>query len=186
MYDETEPTPFSEPDTENATKFNFNDVPEDQHESLLGESPWEIRQKWRRFHGYNNGMWNGEWANKSPLFQQDNDRIFDAFAGQLELTPHQKERGKMLFKSIDYETYGSYYRVVDIAFYVCVLIANEDFGGEGRIYQPGKKHYNHPIGEDHVGDPQEPFIDLVKKTDLDVPEKKITKGLGKFKHVVGL
>lgn len=186
MFDETEPTPFSEANTENATKFHFNDVTEDQHESLLNESPWELREKWRRFHGYNNGLWNGAWADKKKLYAQDNDRIFEALAGQIGLTYNQKERGQTLFRSIHFPTYSPYYRVVDIAFYICVLVANEEYAGEGRIYQPGKKHYNFPIGEDHVGDPHEPFEDLVEKIDLDVPAGKVMKGLEKFRHVVGL
>jgi hypothetical protein len=186
MYDETEVIPFSEPETENATKFHFNEIPESQHAKLLDESPWELRDKWRRFHGYNNGLWNGAWANKELLYQQDNEGIFQAFAGQIGLTRDQKERGLRLFHSIHYKTYSPYYRVVDIAFYVCVLVANEEYAGEGRIYQPGKKHYSHPIGEDHVGDPHEPFLALVEKVDLDVPSGKIMKGLEKFRHVVGL
>ena len=186
MYDESQLTPYSEPQTNNSTKFHSNEAVAQQSSEVLEESSWELREKWKRFHGYNNGLWNGKWADKKKLFAQDNDRIFDSIAGQIGLTRYQKDRGRSLFQDIHHSSHGSYYRVVDIAFYVCVLVANEEYAGKGRIYHPGKKNYSHPVGIDHVGDPHESIADLVEKIDLDIPDGKIVKGLEKFRRLIDL
>lgn len=184
MYDETQGEPFSEANTDNKTKFHFNEAIAEQHEAYLGDAPWELRDQWRRFHGYQNGIWNWGWADKDKLYKQDNDRIFEAIAGQIGLTRTQKDRARNLFRDIHFPTYSPYYRVVDIAFYVCVLVADEDYRGEGWVYYPTKQEYNQPRGDDHAKDAHEAFVEIAEGLDLDNPRGKIEKGLPKFKHVI--
>lgn len=184
MYDEYQREPFSEPNTENKTKFHFNDAIAEQHKEYLGDAPWELRDQWRRFHGYQNGIWNWKWADQGKLFKQDNDRILGAIAGQIGLTRIQKDQAQRLFEKIHFPTYSPYYRVVDIAFYVCVLVADEDYRGNGRIYYPTKRKYDQPRGDDHVADAHEAFVEMVEYLNLDSPKGKIEKGLPKFKHIV--
>jgi hypothetical protein len=186
MYDELEPEPFSEQNTDNATKFHSLDIDEKQYRQLVGKDEWEVRKQWLRFHGYNQGTWNGAWANKEKLYQIDNDAVFDAIAGQIELSRYQRQRGKILFRRIDFPKYSPYYTVTDIAFYVCVLVANEDYRGKGRIYHPNKKHYKHKIGIDSVGNPQDVFIGIATQLNLDIPENKINAGLEKFRKIIGV
>lgn len=186
MYDERKPTPFSEANTENATKFHVKEAVDEQQDRLENETYHELRKRWQRFKGYQDGLRSWKWANKPKLFQQDNDAIFEAIAGQLDLTPWQKERGRYLFRTVHFPTYSPYYTVVDIAFYVCVLVANGDYRGDGWIYYPTKKDYNQPRGIDHVRDAHEGFIELADNLDLDTPEGKIENGLPKFEGVLGL
>lgn len=184
MYDEAQGEPFSEANTENKTKFHFNDAVSEQLEFYLDEAPWELRDQWRRFHGYQNGIWNWDWADKAKLYPQDNDQMFGAIAGQIGLTRFQKERAREIFRQIHFPTYSPYYRVMDIAFYVCVLVANEDYRGDGWVYYPSKKDYNHPRGDEHVRDGHEAFVEMADVLDLDSPTGKIQKGLHKFEPIV--
>lgn len=183
MYDEMQGEPFSEANTENKTKFHFNDAIAEQYDDYLGDAPWELPAQWRRFHGYQNGIWNWNWADKKKLYRQDNDQMFDAIAGQIGLTRFQKERARDIFRQIHYSTYGSYYRVLDIAFYVCVFVANEDYSGDGWVYFPTKTNYNHQRGDDHVRDGHEAFSEVADALGLDIPEGKIQQGLQKFEPI---
>lgn len=184
MYDEAKGRPFSEASTENHTKFHFEDAMVEVGDTFINDLPWERREQWRRFHGYQNGIWNWGWADKSILFPQDNDAIFDAIAGQIGITRTQKECGRDLFREIHFPTHSPYYTVIDIAFYICVLVCNEDYRGKGWVFSPDKKNYHQPTGDDHVRDAQIAFIELAEKLDLDNPEGKLKKGLHRFDSVI--
>ena len=124
MYDEEKEEPIISPDTENATHFHAIEAPPSE------------RQKFTRFHGYNTGLYNGEWANETALRRVDNLALFDAVSSQLELTTYQKRTGRMLFDSLNLKHLG--YRAVLVAFAVCAHVCRDD----GRVYHPNRAAEN--------------------------------------------
>ncbi len=143
MFDENEEEPIISPDTENATHFH------------AVEAPPEQRKKYSRFHGYNTGLYNGEWANKAELRRVDNLGLYDAISSQLEMTNYQKQVGRGLFDSLNLKLLG--YRASLVAFCVCAYVCRQD----GRIY--------HPKRSDRNNDTE--FLRLAEQ--LDVKETKI-------------
>lgn len=127
MYDENEEEPIVSPDTENATHFHAVEAPPDK------------RKKYKRFHGYNTGLYNGEWANKTELRRLDNLGVYDAISSQLELTNYQKRRGRRLFDSLNLKLLG--YKASIVAFCVCAYVCRED----GRMYHPKRSERNNDI-----------------------------------------
>ncbi|MFC6717927.1 hypothetical protein ACFQGT_09830 [Natrialbaceae archaeon GCM10025810] len=123
-FDESEEEPIISPDTENATHFHSVEAPE------------KHRKKFRRLHGYNTGVYNGQWADKAELRRLDNLAVFDAVSSQLELTPFQKRRGRLLFDSLDLRRIG--YRASLVAVCVAAYVCRED----GRMYHPYRKSEN--------------------------------------------
>ena len=182
MYQEIKGEPFSEANTENKTKFHFNDAISEQQESYLGDAPWELRNQWRRFHGYQTGIWNWGWADKTKLFKQDKDNLIGAIVGQLGLTDRQKRAVRDICRQLRFENYSPFYDSIHIIFCICVLVANVDYQGKGWIYYPTKGDYDQPRGKAHVEDGHKVFVKVYK--DLSLNFKVIEKGLPKFKYIV--
>lgn len=173
-FDENTPKPTTIADTDNATKFNAKDL-----EKQINGVPLNIIKKWKRFRGYNTGIYNGYWADQKKLRQMDNDYLFDAIAGYIELSPYQKRRAKMIFRGLPYSRWSPYYDVKTIAFIVCLLVANEDYRGDGMIYYP-TKNYDHLDKLKHnLNYPHEPFEDMASR--LDITSRKLEKGIPKFR-----
>ncbi len=124
MYDESEEEPIVTPDTVNATHFH------------AAEAPPGERKKYARLHGYNTGVYNGEWANKTELRRLDNLALFDAISSQLDLTNYQKRRGRGLFDSFNLNHFG--HRAELVAFCICAYVCRKD----GRIYHPKRAERN--------------------------------------------
>lgn len=122
MFDENEQEPIVSPDTDNATHFHYN------------EAPLEQQAKFKRFHGYNSGIYNGSWADETKIRRLDNLNLFDAIADSLELTTYQHGHGRELFDELPLKQLG--YRAEIVAFCVCVLVARED----GRYYHPQRSN----------------------------------------------
>lgn len=117
-FDENEPEPTITSDGENATKFH----PE--------EAPVEQRDHYKLLAGYNSGIYNREWADQKKIRRIDNLHIYDAIAGQLELTDWQKNYGRDLLKELNVRRIG--YSIEYVAFTVCALTVRRD----RRIYYP--------------------------------------------------
>lgn len=124
MFDEEKEEPTVTPDTENATHFHAIEAPPDQ------------RKKFKRFHGYNSGVYNGEWQDNAALRRLDNLALYDAVAGQLELTDFQKRTGKELFDGFNQAHLG--YTTTLVAFSTCAYVCRKD----GRIYHPERSDEN--------------------------------------------
>lgn len=109
--------------TENATRIDAGDATTEKQ-----------RSKFSKFSKYNRGIWNGpRRENKEVTRRQDNLAIFDALAGQLDLTSYQKKEGRRTLDSLNLQKIG---RSVDlIAFSICVLVANDDVP-DGYRYWP--------------------------------------------------
>ncbi|ELY49864.1 hypothetical protein [Natronorubrum bangense] len=123
-YDEQSDEPIISPDTENATHFHTS------------EAPPELHAKFKRFHGYNTGVYNGHWADNKELRRLDNLALYDAISSQLELTNHQKRTGRQLFDALDLKDIGG--GAALISFCVCALVCRDD----GRIYHPYRNDRN--------------------------------------------
>ncbi|WP_254768036.1 hypothetical protein [Salinilacihabitans rarus] len=179
-YDETEAVPLSEPATENATKFHIQDVPAAQRRRLY-KGAINLEERWRRFYGHNTGLWNGNWGDNKRLRQKDNREMFDAIAGYLELSRHQRDRALYLLHGIHFPTYSPYYTVRDIIIIVCILVASVDYRGEGMIYYPTRK-YPSDSTEDDLLEPQDPFRNLIES--LGVEKRVLEKGIPKFRNIL--
>lgn len=124
MFDEEEEEPIITPDTDNATHFHAIEAPAHQ------------REKFTRFHGYNTGVYNGEWHDNEEIRRLDNLALFDSISGQLELTNYQKRHGRQLFDSLNLNDFG--YSAATIAFCVCAYVCRQD----GRMYHPKRSDHN--------------------------------------------
>lgn len=119
--------------TENATNINPNDASTDKQ-----------RRKYSRLSKYNRGTWNGpKRENKEVTLQQDNLAIFDALAGQVDLTSYQKTKGRRILTQLDLRKIGKSVNL--IAFSVCILVANDDVH-EGHRYWPTAKDTDDDFG----------------------------------------
>lgn len=118
MYDENEQEPIVSPDTDNATHFHYT------------EAPIEHQAKFKRFHGYNSGIYNGSWADETKIRRLDNLNLFDAIANWLDLTRYQHRHGRELFDELPLKQLG--YRAEIVAFCVCIVVARAD----DRYYHP--------------------------------------------------
>lgn len=113
-------------DTNNATEIHPEDAPPHK------------QAQFRRFRAYNMGTWNGpKRENKSLKRNQDNLHRYDALASSLDLTPHQKARGRSVLADLDIRAIGI--GVDPIIFAICVLVANADVDG-GHRYWPRSDH----------------------------------------------
>lgn len=141
MYDESEPAPLTEPDTDNHTKFHPDDADHEQPKRLDGTATFE--QHYTRLASHNTGVYNGKWADKAKLRNQDNLAVFDAVAGQLELTPYQKETGRAEFDRLNLRKLSSPSGIDTslVAIMVAAVVARRD----GRQY--------HPLSSDTANDP---------------------------------
>jgi len=128
-YDEDEPEPITEPDTENSTHFHAKDADNFQREDGTESNT----EKLQRLSKLNTGMWNGKWENKKELHRQDNLHRLDAIANYIELTDYQHRRSRKLFDEFPLGTFG--YENDIVAFSICVLVARED----GRKFDPAEK-----------------------------------------------
>lgn len=108
-------------ETENATNIYPSDASyEDQPDKYRNYG----KPKYERLSLYNRG-WNGpNRENKQVTHRQDNIAVFDALAGQLELTSYQKQRGKATLDDLDLRRIGRSIHLVALC--VCILVANDD------------------------------------------------------------
>ncbi|AGM10942.1 hypothetical protein M193_gp103 [Halorubrum tailed phage 7] len=156
---EKQPPSVLTSDTENATTIQPSEAPPSQ------------REKYKRLRAYNTGLWNGpKRENKAAIRRQDNLHRYDAIAGQADLTPYQKERGRELFDSLNIRKIGL--PADHIAFAICILVANADV-------PDGTRYWPHPDGK---GD--KPFERLSDSLDLSV--SKQMSAVMKMKHRTGL
>jgi hypothetical protein len=192
-YDESDTIPMSEPATANATKFHLQDVPASQrrHEYEQGVN---IGDRWKRFYGYNTGLWNGNWGDNEQLRKRDNRAMLDAIASQLGLSRHQRERARYLLHNFRFSKYSPYYSVLDISLIVCLLVANADFRGDGWVYYPTAVYNREKsaIEEETQKAPSEERIVFEEFHEtfqrlidsLGVQQRKLEKGIPKFRHIL--
>jgi hypothetical protein len=127
INDEEVPTVLTSK-TENATNINPNDA-----------STTDQREKFQRLSKYNRGIWNGpRRENKEITRHQDNLAIFDALAGQLDLTEYQKEKGRRTLTQLDLPKIGKPVHL--IAFSICILVANDDVHDDHRYWPTAKNN----------------------------------------------
>jgi len=134
MFDEEQSEPLTSPDTNNATKFHPDDSTHDSDFRLDGTATHE--QHYSRLASHNAGIYNGKWADKTKLRENDNKAVFDAIAGNLELTDHQKRIGRIEYANLDLQelsTPGGIDATL-VAIITAAVVVRED----GRLYHPAK------------------------------------------------
>ena len=126
QFDESDPDsePLTNPDTDNATHFNYQEAPDDQE------------GHYRKLHQYNTGMRNGEWIDQELGRKIDALNLYDCISSTLELTPYQKERGRHLVDRINIRKIGNDTKAVILC--LCAIVVRED----GRIYHPNRSNQN--------------------------------------------
>jgi len=129
---EREPPDVITSDTENATKIQPKEAPPGK------------REKFRRFRAYNTDMWNGpKRENTEQFHRQDDLHRYDSIASSLQLSDHQKSRGRNILDDFDSHHFGE--SIDHIIFGICVAVANADVN-DGTRYWPQppeqKEEYN--------------------------------------------
>lgn len=152
-YDESQPEPSTAPDTPNHTKFYGNDDSADYHGKTRLDGTETFNEYYRRLANLNTGIWTGTWADKEALRRSDNLAVFDAIAGQLELTPHQKNVARAAYDDLNLRELSSPDGIdaTLVAVMVCAVACRAD----GRMY--------HPSRGDETNDPL--FVDLLSGFD---------------------
>jgi hypothetical protein len=121
-------------DQDNATYFRIDDAPRDKQ---------DIYERLRRF---NSGSWiSRNRVNESKQWERDRLAIFDAIAGQLELTDHQRSIGREVFGEIRFG--DSFVSIETFAFAVCASVANDDVRPQypgSTLYLPSKTDADNP------------------------------------------
>ncbi|QCC48117.1 hypothetical protein [Halobellus limi] len=143
MFDENEEEPTITPDGDNATKFH----PDEAHESA--QSHYRVLAR------YNSGIYTRGRTDQEKIRRIDNLAVFDAIAGQLELTDWQKRYGRSVVDNLNLREIG--HPVEAVVFAVCALTVRRD-----------RRYYN-PDRSDENNDSE--FLRL--KAELDLSDKKI-------------
>lgn len=134
-------------DTKNATR-----IPVD-------EAPPHKREKFKRLRAYNTGLWNGpKRENTEALRRQDNLHTYDAIASRVDLTGHQKRRGRNVLDDLHIKSFGK--SIDAIAFAVAVVVANQDSRGEKRYWPHGEADDNDSL-----------FAKIADELELDLDEQ---------------
>ena len=134
MYDEEQAEPLTEPDNNAATKFHPDGHNHETDSRLDGTATFE--QHYARLACHNAGIYNGKWADKTQIRDQDNKAVFDAIAGQLELSDYQKQIGRQEFADLnlrELSTPGGIDTTL-VAIMVAAVVSRRD----GRSYHPNK------------------------------------------------
>lgn len=124
MFDENEEEPTITPDGDNATKFH----PEEANESQ--------RDHYRVLSRYNSGIYTRGRTDQSKIRLIDNLAVFDAIAGQLELTDWQKRYGRQVITNLNVRQVG--HPIEAVVFAVCALTVRRD----RRFYNPDRNDEN--------------------------------------------
>ncbi|TQQ81888.1 hypothetical protein [Halonotius roseus] len=134
MFDEESSEPLTNSDTNNATKFHPDDATYESRTRLDGTATFE--QHYTRLRSHNDGIYTGKWADKAQLRDQDNNAVFDAIAGQLELSPFQKAIGRTEFGTLNLRDLSSPAGIDTplVAIMVAAVVARRD----GRGYHPAR------------------------------------------------
>jgi hypothetical protein len=140
-WDESKPEPLTSPDSDNASEFyGFDHLASFETERRLDGSE-TFEDHYARLSEYNRGFRTGRTRmDTATLRRQDNLALFDALSCQLELTPHQKRRGRLLFDTLPLSAWSSPGGIdaALVALMVAAVVARED----GRIYHPNRLDEN--------------------------------------------
>jgi hypothetical protein len=121
-------------DQDNATYFRVEEAPADQ------QKDYERRRR------FNSGTWiSRNRVDESKQWERDRLAVFDAIAGQLELTDHQRTVGREIFGEIRFG--DSFISVEAVAFAVCASVANDDVRPQypgSTLYLPSKPDAENP------------------------------------------
>lgn len=168
MYDESEAEPLTDPDTDNRTKFHPGDADHDQKHRLDGTATFE--QHYSRLARHNTGVFNGKWADENKRARQDKLALFDALAGQLELTDYQKKTGRQVFDNLNLRDLSTPDGIDSplVAVMVAAVVARRD----GRMY--------HPLANEESND--DLFTDLLD--DLGYGDGLLHSSFGKINYQV--
>lgn len=117
------------------------------------EAPPDKQHQFERFKAYNTGLWNGPRRENTELMnRQDDLHLFDSIAGQVDLTPYQKKRGRHLLDQFSIGEYTAPGRdAASVVFGLCVLIANEDVEA-GTRYWPHPEAASNDVAFERVAD----------------------------------
>jgi len=140
MYDESQPEPLTESDTDNHTKFyaTDDDADFDGKERLDGTATYE--QHYARLAMLNTGLYNGKWGDKEKIRENDNLAVFDSITARLELTPHQKRIGRGAFAELNHRELSSP-DGIDTTL-IAIITAAIAVRPDGRIYHPNRADNN--------------------------------------------
>jgi hypothetical protein len=152
-YDESQPEPLTELDTNNHTKFYGNDEDADFDGTFRHDGTATYEQHYSRLALLNSGLYNGKWGDNEQRRKNDNLAVFDAVASQLELTNYQKTVGRRAFSELNLRDLSSP-DGIDTTL-VAIITAAIVVRADGRFYHPNRDINNNDI----------PFVRLLDSLD---------------------
>lgn len=133
-YDERQPEPSIEPDTDNHTVFYGSDSSANYEGKYRADGTESFERHYDRLAMYNTGIWTRNWADNEALRRADNLAVFDSIASNLELTDYQSRTARQLFDSLNLRELStpSGIDTTLVAIISCAVVCRRD----GRIYHP--------------------------------------------------
>lgn len=140
MYDESQPEPFVEPDTENRTKFHGNDPDANYDGEYRLDKSRKFKNHYHRLSRHNCGVL-GKWYDQGKRRRADNLGIFDAVANFLELPTYQHTVARTEFERVPLREWSSPngIDVILVSIMICAIICRKD-PRFGREYNPDRNN----------------------------------------------
>lgn len=139
MYDESQPEPIVEPETENKTTFHGDDLPKKYGSVYRLDGSRQFKNHYDRLSKHNRGVC-GKWFPQEKRREADNLAIFDSIANYLEFPRYQHMVARQEFSRIPLRDWSSPngIDVIITSIIVCAVIGLKD-PRFGREYNPDRK-----------------------------------------------
>jgi hypothetical protein len=139
MYDESQPEPIVEPDTENKTIFHGNDTEANYGEGYRLDNSRKFKNHYDRLSRHNRGVL-GKWYPQEKRREADNLAILDVVANYLEFPEYQHRVARQEFGRVPLKDWSSPNGIDAIitSIMICAVVGLKD-PRFGREYNPDRK-----------------------------------------------
>jgi len=139
MYDESQPEPIVEPDTENKTNFYGNDIEAKYPTTYRLDGSRKFKNHYDRLSKHNRGVL-GKWYDQDKRREADNLAILDSIANFLDLPEYHHRVARQEFNRVPHKEWSSPngIDVIITAFIICAVVVFKD-PRFGREYNPDRK-----------------------------------------------
>ena len=127
MYDESQPEPIVESDTENKTTFYGNDIEANYDGVYRTDESRQFKNHYDRLSKHNRGLL-GKWYSKEKRREADNLAILDAVANYLEFPEYQHRVAREEFSRVPLKKWSSPNGIDAIitAVMICAVVGLKD------------------------------------------------------------
>jgi len=127
MYDESQPEPVIEPETENETKIHGYDADANYHGEYRLDKSRKFKNHFDRLSKHNRGL-NGKWFDQAKKREVENLAIFDIAASRVELTVYHHKVARQEFSRVPLSKWSSPNGIDTFlsAIMICAIILKKD------------------------------------------------------------